>query len=269
MSLLQLIGLAAAMGVALSAIMAAAWYVQKRTGHTGWIDVSWTFGVGIVGALGSLAPLAANHAPSARQIVVAALIALWSLRLGGHILVRTREVGDDPRYREWIRQWGASADMRIFLQMQSQAIVALILTVSVALAAHNPSPNLDLMDGLGATILVGALAGEALSDWQLRRFRADPDNRGKICESGLWSLSRHPNYFFEWLCWLAYPLIAIDLTGANPWGWIALLAPACMYWVLVYVTGIPPLEEHMLRTRGAEFRAVQARTRPFVPLPKR
>ena len=72
-----------------------------------------------------------------------------------------------------------------------------------------------------------------MSDWQLRRFKSDPGNRGRICEEGFWSLSRHPNYFFEWLCWLAYPLIAIDLTGANPLGWIALLAPACMYWVLV------------------------------------
>jgi steroid 5-alpha reductase family enzyme len=81
-------------------------------------------------------------------------------------------------------------------------------------------------------------------------------------------LSRHPNYFFEWLCWLAYPLIAINLSGYNPLGWLTLAAPACMYWVLVHVSGIPPLEEHMLRSRGAQFRALQARTRPFFPLPK-
>ena len=117
-------------------------------------------------------------------------------------------------------------------------------------------------------LLVGALAGEAVSDWQLRRFKSDPANRGRICEAGLWSLSRHPNYFFEWLCWLAYPLIAIDLSGANPLGWISLLAPACMYWVLVHVSGIPPLEAHMLRTRGEQFRALQARTRAFFPFPK-
>jgi steroid 5-alpha reductase family enzyme len=78
-------------------------------------------------------------------------------------------------------------------------------------------------------------------------------------------LSRHPNYFFEWLCWLAYPLIA--MSGYNPLGWLTLAAPACMYWVLVHVSGIPPLED-MLRSRGAQFRALQARTRPFFPLPK-
>ncbi|MBR1238392.1 DUF1295 domain-containing protein [Bradyrhizobium sp. AUGA SZCCT0177] len=269
MSVLQFIFLAAVVGLLLSAIMTTAWQAQRTTGHTGWIDVFWTFGVGGVAVVASLIPLSAPHAPSARQIVVAVLIALWSLRLGGHILVRTREAGDDPRYRDLIKQWGASANLRMFLQLQSQAAVGLILTLSVALAAHNPREGLGAVDLLGIALLVGALAGEAVSDWQLRRFKSDPGNRGRICEEGFWSLSRHPNYFFEWLCWLAYPLIAIDLTGANPLGWIALLAPACMYWVLVYVSGIPPLEEHMLRSRGAQFRRLQARTRPFFPFPKR
>lgn len=267
MSLLQLVSLAAVMGIALSAIMAAAWQIQRSTGHTGWIDVCWTFGTGSVAALGSLAPLSDNQYP-ARQIMVAALIAIWSLRLGGHILVRTRQVGDDPRYRNLIRQWGSNADLRMFLQLQSQAAVGLILAMSVALAAHNMRPYLGVADFVGATLLMAALAGEALSDWQLRRFKSDPGNRGRICEAGLWGLSRHPNYFFDWLCWLAYPIIAIDWSGANFLGWVALLAPGCMYWVLVYVSGIPPLEEHMLRSRGAQFREVQARTRAFFPVPK-
>ena len=185
MSLLQLAFLASAMGTALSAIMAVAWQVQRSTGHTGWIDVCWTFGTGIVAALGSLAPLPSDHSTGARQIMVAVLIALWSLRLGAHILVRTREAGDDPRYRELISQWGARADLRMFLQLQSQAAVGLILALSVALAAHNTRPGLGLSDFLGLALLVGALAGEAVSDWQLRRFRSDPANHGRICEAGL------------------------------------------------------------------------------------
>lgn len=267
MSLLQLGLFAAAMGIALSAIMTIAWQVQRSTGHTGWIDVCWTFGTGLVAALGSVAPLQAGG-PSQRQILVAMLIAFWSLRLGGHIVLRTRDVGDDPRYRDLIKQWGANANLRMFLQLQSQAAVGLVLAVSVALAAHSTRPTLSVQDFLGGALLIGALLGEALADWQLRRFKADPANRGRICEAGLWSLSRHPNYFFEWLCWLSYPLIAIDLSGDNPLGWISLLAPACMYWVLVYVSGVPPLEAHMLRTRGDQFRAVQARTRAFFPVPK-
>ncbi len=114
---------------------------------------------------------------------------------------------------------------------------------------------------------MAGVVGEAIADYQLRRFKTDMANRNSVCDTGLWRWSRHPNYFFEWLCWLAYPLIAIDLSGHNRYGWLALLAPACMYWVLVFVSGIPPLEEHMLRSRGETFRDYQARTRAFFPLP--
>jgi steroid 5-alpha reductase family enzyme len=268
MSLVQLACLAAVMAAGLSAIMGAAWRVQRSTGHTGWIDVYWTFGVGAVAALGSLAPLSSDRSPSERRIMVAVMVAIWSLRLGGHIVVRTREAGDDPRYRELIRQWGANANLRMFLQLQAQAAVGLVLAMSVALAAHVARPSLGLQDFLGLVVLVGALAGEAVSDWQLRRFKSDPSNHGRICEAGLWSRTRHPNYFFEWLCWFAYPLIAIDVSGASPLGWLSVAAPACMYWVLVHVSGIPPLEDHMLRSRGEQFRVLQARTRAFFPFPK-
>jgi steroid 5-alpha reductase family enzyme len=135
------------------------------------------------------------------------------------------------------------------------------------LAARNPHPGLRIQDLLGLALLVAAVVGEAIADYQLRRFKADQANRNSVCDTGLWRWSRHPNYFFEWLCWLAYPLIAIDLSGYNSYGWLALLAPACMYWVLVYVSGIPPLEEHMLRSRGEAFRAYQARSRAFFPFP--
>jgi steroid 5-alpha reductase family enzyme len=266
MSLLQLLCQLAVMAVALSAVMTVAWLIQRRTGHTAWIDVCWTFGTGAVAVVASLVPWPPGEALNARQIVVATLIAIWSLRLGGHLLSRTRKAGDDPRYRDLIDQWGASADRRMLFQVQAQAVVALLLAISVAVAAHNPRPGLGLMDALGAALLVAGLTGEAVSDWQLRRFRSDPANRARICEDGLWKWSRHPNYFFEWACWLAYPLIAID--GAYPLGWITLLAPACMYWILVYVSGVPPLEQHMLRSRGQQFRELQARTRAFFPFPR-
>ncbi|MGY3698608.1 steroid 5-alpha reductase family enzyme [Bradyrhizobium sp. USDA 3240] len=267
MSLLQLISQVAIMALALSAVMTAAWQIQRRTGATGWIDVCWTFGTGLVACVASLVPVPEAGVPTARQTMVALLVAIWSLRLGSHLLSRTWKAGDDPRYRDLIDQWGDTADRRMFLQLQAQAAVGLILTISVALAAHNPRPALGLADLLGAALLLTGLIGEALSDAQLSKFRSNPANRHRICEAGLWKWSRHPNYFFEWLCWLAYPLIAID--ASYPPGWITLLAPASMYWILVHVSGVPPLEQHMLRSRGQQFRDVQARTRPFFPFPKR
>ena len=115
------------------------------------------------------------------------------------------------------------------------------------LAAHNPNPDLRIQDLVGLATLMVAIVGEAIADRQLRAFKGDPANRNAVCDIGLWRWSRHPNYFFEWLSWLAYPIIAIDFAGYNPYGWLALAAPACMYWVLVHVSGIPPLEDHMLR----------------------
>lgn len=265
MNSVQLLGAVVAMGAALSAIMAIAWRVQQRTGNSGWVDAFWTFGTGGVAALAALAPL--NGAPSARQMLVAAMAALWSLRLGWHIVGRTKGIEDDPRYRAMAADWGVDAPRRMFSLLQKQAGVSVPLALAVALAAHNPAPGLGLQDLLGVALLAAAVFGAKVADDQLRRYKADPANRGGVCDIGLWAYSRHPNYFFEWLGWLAYPLIAIDFSGANPWGFLALLAPACMYWLLVYVSGIPPLEEHMLRSRGEVFRAYQRRTRAFFPFP--
>jgi steroid 5-alpha reductase family enzyme len=257
-----------AVGVALTvcAIMALAWLVQQYNGNSGWVDVSWTFGTGSVAAVASALPLVGPW-PHWRQLMVAALAAGWSLRLGLHIAARTRASTDDPRYRQLIAEWGDGAARQMFIFLQQQAAVGALLAVCIVLAAHNPEPGLRLQDVLGAAILLAALLGEAIADRQLRRFRANPANRHAVCDVGLWRWSRHPNYFFEWLAWLAYPLIAIDLAGSNPYGVIALLAPLCMYVVLVHISGIPPLEQHMLRTRGEAFRAYQRRTRPFFPIP--
>jgi steroid 5-alpha reductase family enzyme len=113
-----------------------------------------------------------------------------------------------------------------------------------------------------------AIFGEALADRQLQRFKQIAGNRGAICTAGLWGLSRHPNYFFEWLCWCAYPIVAMDFSGGNPFGWLALAAPACMCWLLTSVSGIPPLEHHMILTRGDRYRAYQKTTAAFFPFPK-
>jgi steroid 5-alpha reductase family enzyme len=266
-TLLQLALAVLLTGAALSLTMALAWMIQQRSGNSGWVDVCWSLSVGTVAAVAAIWPLGPNS-PHWRQAAVAILALAWSLRLGLHIAGRARTSADDPRYRDLVQQWGRDAPWRMFLFLQSQAAVGAVLAVSIALAAHNPNPGLRLQDIVGLCILLVAIAGEAIADRQLRAFKADPRNRGKICDVGLWSLSRHPNYFFEWLTWVAYPVIAIEFAGHNPYGWLALAAPACMYWVLVHVSGIPPLEQHMLRSRGDAFRTYQLRTRAFFPIPR-
>jgi steroid 5-alpha reductase family enzyme len=195
MSLLQLAVFAAMVGAVLSAVMTVAWQVQELSGNTGWIDVFWTFGLGTMGFISSLIPSAGGPWPHPRQILVAALVALWSLRLGWHILMRTRALGDDQRYRQLIAQWGGDAARRMFWQLQTQAAVSLVLALSIVLAAQNPHPGLRIQDLLGLSLLIAGIVGEAIADHQLRRFKVDPASRNSVCDTGLWRWSRHPNYF--------------------------------------------------------------------------
>jgi len=259
-----------AMAIALSALMAFAWAVQQRTGNSGWVDTIWTFSVGLVGAGSALWPLA-DASPNARQWLVAALVAIWSLRLGSHIALRTKETTDDPRYAAIAGEWGSDAARKMFIFLQNQALGSIPLVLSIFVAARFPSDALRVQDYLGVLILVTGIGGEALADAQLQRFRTDPANKGGVCDVGLWGWSRHPNYFFEWFGWLAYPMIAISPADpmVYPWGGVTLLAPIFMYWILVHLTGIPPLEAQMLRSRGDRFRDYQARTSMFFPLPPR
>ncbi len=248
-----------AVTIALSLAMMAAWAVQRRSGNAGWVDVVWTFALGGAGVAYGLV------ATSPRGWLVAALAAAWAVRLGGYILRRTRHGAEDVRYARLRAEWGAGFQRRMFLFLQIQAAAAAFLAVTFWLAARNPAP-LGAGDAAGVIVFLVAVVGEHTADEQLLRFRRDPAHRGQVCATGLWGWSRHPNYFFEWLAWCAWPLLAVS--AAHPAGWLALSAPALMYWLLVHVSGIPPLEAEMLRSRGAVYRDYQARTRAFLPLPK-
>lgn len=258
-----------AIALALSLVMVVAWGVRQWTGNSGWVDVTWTFGLGTVGALAALFVLPGEPGPYWRQLAVVALLALWAVRLGSHIAQRTLSIDDDPRYAKLADEWGADAAPRMFWLLQKQALVSIPLAVSVFLAAHNPEPAVRILDFAAMAIAILAIAGEMVADRQLQHFAAERAGTKAVCDVGLWRWSRHPNYFFEWLGWIAYPLFAIDLSGGYAWGWIAFAAPACMYWLLRHVSGVPPLEAYMLRTRGEAYEAYQRRTSAFIPMPVR
>jgi steroid 5-alpha reductase family enzyme len=255
-------------GVLLIAVMLCAWITQRVTRNVGWVDVFWTFGTGLAGAGLALAPLN-GASPSARQILVAALALIWALRLGLYVALRVASSPEDRRYAELREDWGAAFQTRLFGFLLLQAPVGLLLAAAIMLAARNPSPGLGLGDVAGAAILAIAILGEGLADEQMRRFKADPSSHGRICDQGLWAWSRHPNYFFEWFGWLAYPVIAWPMGAVYPWGWAAWIAPALMYLVLDKGTGVPPLEAHMLKSRGQAFADYQGRVARFFPAPPR
>ena len=260
-------GLAVAVAGLLVAVMALAWVAQAATRNAGWVDAFWSFGTGGAGVVAALWPLGAPV--TVRQILVALLVAAWGMRLGLYIAERSAKGREDVRYARLRAQWGAGYPARMFGFLMIQAFAAWVLLLSVMVAARNPAPSPAWADLLGVALLGVAVIGEALADWQMRAFRADPAHRGQVMQRGLWAWSRHPNYFFQTLGWVAYPVIALGPAG-SPWlGLLALTGPALMYWLLAHVSGIPPLEREMLASRGDLFRAYQASTSAFFPLPPR
>lgn len=253
---------AIAVAILLSVAMAGASIVAERSGRSGRADAIWTIATGAA----CLLAVAYGAAQPARAALAAGYLAVWSARLGVYLWRRSAH-GEDPRYAALKAQWGDKARLRLFLFLQIQAVASWPLALASFLAAASPRPAPDIRDALAATVFLVALGGEALADRQMAAFKADPANKGGICDRGLWGWSRHPNYFFEWLGWFGLPLMATDPGFAL--GWLAWIAPAWMYFLLVHVSGLPPLEETMRRTRGAAFDAYAARVSAFWPRPPR
>lgn len=256
----QLLGLAL---VGALALMAAVWLLSLRLRNAGIVDVAWSL---------SFAPIAWLYAWGAagwepRRALVAVLVTLWSVRLGLHLLARVRRwhPREDGRYARLREAWGASVDRRMLGFFALQGVLAALLSGPFLLAALDPTPRWHPLELAGSVLWLVAVVGEALADRQLAAFVADPANRGRTCRDGLWAWSRHPNYFFEWLAWCAFALLALPA----PHGWLGLLSPALMLHFLLRVTGIPATEEQALRSRGDDYRRYQQTTSAFVPLPPR
>jgi steroid 5-alpha reductase family enzyme len=252
----------------LALVMGLAWLAQRRTGQGGWADAFWSFGLGAAGVGIAIVPVG-GEAPTKRQWLVALLIGLWGLRLGLHIARRAAREAEDPRYAALRQTWGDHHQIKLFGFLMLQAGAASFLLLSVLAAARHPGAGLTLQDGLATLILLGAVIGEGVADHQLATFKINTANRGRVCDTGLWAWSRHPNYFFEWLGWCAWPMFAIDLGGDWHWGWLALTAPPYIYWLLTKVSGIPMLEAHMRQSRPDAWEAYAARTSAFFLRPPR
>jgi steroid 5-alpha reductase family enzyme len=260
--------LTAAVLAAMALVMTVGWLTQRAVGDGGWTDVFWVYGVGATCALAALAPFETEPHAAWRRIMVAAMVGAWALRLGTYLALRVAGAeAEDQRYAVFRREWGANFQRRMYGLMIVQAPVGAVLGLCVMIAARENTPAFRLQDAIGLAVFVTCLAGESLADAQMRAFRADPANRGKVCDRGLWAWSRHPNYFFEAAIWLAYPIIAIDPNG--PRSFVSILAPVMMYLVVRRASGVPPLEEAMLRSRGEAYRRYQERVSVLIPWPPR
>lgn len=256
MNTLALAGIATA---AACLTFAAIYALSRRLNNYGVVDIAWSY---------AFAALATFYALSGsgweiRRALIAAMAALWSLRLGTHLLVRVarHHPTEDTRYLQLRRDWAGNFHAKMFGFFQMQAVSVVALGLAFLVSVQNPAPHLHPLEIAGALIWLLALSGEALADAQLAAFKRDERHRGQVCDVGLWRYSRHPNYFFEWLIWVGYFVFAL----ASPWGVLAIIGPAGILFLLLRVTGIPMAEEQSLRSKGDAYRRYQQTTSAFVP----
>jgi steroid 5-alpha reductase family enzyme len=243
----------------LCASFALVYRLARRMDNYGIVDIAWSY---------AFAPLVLFYALAGsgwgpRRALIATLVTLWSLRLGTHLYrrVMSHHPVEDTRYQALRQNWAANFSSKMAWFFQSQAASVVVLGVPFFLIVRNPAPTFHPLEIAATALWLLALLGEALADAQLSAFRHDPANRGKVCTVGLWRYSRHPNYFFEWLIWVAYFVFAL----ASPWGCLAVIAPGAILYLLLRVTGIPMAEQQSLRSKGDAYRHYQATTSAFVP----
>ncbi len=239
-------------------LMTGMWLYQRTGRNAGIVDVAWSFGTAAVAIW-----LVCNaEGDLVRRIVVGIMVGLWGVRLGLHLAVRMTRESQDGRYTRMREKWGENANKRMFIFYQIQAAWAVLFAFPMLSVALNAEPMWGLLDVLAILIWLTSIVGASIADAQLAAFKSRPDSHERVCNVGLWRYSRHPNYFFEWLQWWAYALVAIG----SPWWWVALAGALIMLFFLLKVTGIPPAEARLLETRGEAYREYQRITSVFIPM---
>jgi len=203
--------------------------------------------------------------PDARGWVIAALVLIWCSRLGSFLFLRVKRSGKDGRFDTLKPWWG-----RFFMAWTLQGLWVFMTLLAALIAVTSPaSPGWDVWATLGLVVWTSGFLIEAVADRQKSAFKADPANQGRFIRQGLWSWSRHPNYFGEIVLWTG---IAIMATPAmSGWQWLGWLSPLFVGWLLMKVSGIPMLEKRADEKWGgqADYEGYKAATPVLLPRPPR
>ena len=246
-------------GPVLAVVFILLWAALGREGRSGWADFAWAVAIGLSGSI--LAGLSEGW--TSRRIAVAALALIWGSRLAAHLGKRLSHEGEDGRYRAMAESLGTGYRLFMLGFFLLQAFMAWVFSLPFFVLAQASTPAFSNAEIIGLGIWLLSIAGNNLADRQLAAWKSDPSSAGKTCRHGMWAWSRHPNYFFEWLIWCAYPVMAIG-TPALPW---AAGVAAFMFIMVRFISGVPYTEQQAVRSRGDDYRRYQAEVSPFFPLP--
>ncbi|MEU3401016.1 DUF1295 domain-containing protein [Streptomyces filamentosus] len=252
----------AATAATAAAVLLATFAIAVRRGLHRIVDIAWGLTFAAVATATWL--LSAGHGDDSRRLLVAAATILWGLRLSVHIAGRSRGHGEDPRYTALLDKAPGNRTLYALRSVYlGQAALVWLISLPVQAASYSSAP-LDPLAYCGLALWATGLVFEAVGDHQLARFKADPANRGRIMDQGLWAWTRHPNYFGDSLVWWGLYLLAC--TTWQP-ALAVLVSPVLMTLLLTIGSGKRLLEKHMAHRPG--YAAYTARTSGFLPLPPR
>jgi len=235
-----------------------AWVLSVKLQDASIADVCWGFGFALLSWLYCLL----SPTLTSRSWVVAALVTLWGARLSLHIFRRNHGKEEDPRYRAMRASHGPAFWWRSLFTvfwLQGAILWFVALPLLVAVRAAQPA-GLTAVDGLGVVLFALGFGFEVVGDYQLSRFKAESSNRGHVLDRGLWRYTRHPNYFGDATLWWGLYATACATSG----GWLTVLSPALMSFLLIRVSGVTLLEAGLQASRPG-YREYITRTPAFFP----
>lgn len=258
MSFLEIWGIGAAV---IWLLMTLLWLLSLQIKNASIVDIFWGFGFVV---LAYVYYFSVEDGVDTRQILLLAIVTIWGLRLAGYIFWRNRGHGEDPRYVKWRESNGARWWWQSYFQVfMLQGALMVIISAPLLGAQYygDNGGNLTILDGLAVLIWLFGFAFEAGGDAQLALFKANPENKGKVLDTGFWRYTRHPNYFGDATQWWAYYLIALA-AGA----WWTVFGPIIMTFFLLRVSGVVLLEKSLTQTKP-QYADYIRRTSAFIPLP--
>jgi len=219
-------------------------------------DVAW--GLGFV--LLAWVSLFISETNSILGIIVTLFVTVWGLRLAWHIHSRNKGKTEDYRYLAWRKQWGKCFYLRSYAQVYMlQGTLLFLIALPVLVINSNLGGDVSILAMLGIAVWIIGFFFEVVGDSQLARFIQNQDNKGKLMTTGLWSYTRHPNYFGEVTLWWGIWLVALSV----PYGWATVIGPLTITTLILKVSGIPMLEKKM--TEHPDFAEYKKRTSVFIP----
>ncbi len=237
------------------------WLISLPLRDAGITDILWGLGFIVVGWHDLLVTA---PEPTPRGVLVCALTTVWGLRLALHIAYRNAGKSEDHRYAEWREEAGGSFWwISLFKVFLLQGVILWVVSSPLRLAQSGEAAGgLGVIGAIGFSLWLVGFLFETVADWQLLRFKRQPGEQGRVLRSGLWSLSRHPNYFGEGVLWWGIGLLALPAGG-----WLALIGPTLITFLLLRISGVALLERTMTERRP-EYADYVRTTPAFFPVPR-